>query len=215
MVMYEYPLRSKISIDKCLPWHSKISLKIKFFIDRASGKDFDRTEYQKLLTVLQADDEIVIKSIDRLGRNYDDILEQWQLLTKTKKVHISVLDFPLLNTKNTSDTITGKLISDLVLQVLSYVSQMEREQIKQRQLEGIREAQKRGKQFGRPKINIPENFYELAEKHSQKEITIREGAENLALGKFTKLYFSVIKAKNYMFCQKKVGNFGQLVFHHF
>ena len=112
------------------------------FIDRASGKDFDRTEYQKLLTVLQADDEIVIKSIDRLGRNYDDILEQWQLLTKTKKVHISVLDFPLLNTKNTSDTITGKLISDLVLQVLSYVSQMEREQIKQRQLEGIREAQK-------------------------------------------------------------------------
>lgn len=113
------------------------------FIDRASGKDFDRTEYQKLLTVLQADDEIVIKSIDRLGRNYDDILEQWQLLTKTKKVHISVLDFPLLNTKNTSDTITGKLISDLVLQVLSYVSQMEREQIKQRQLEGIREAQKR------------------------------------------------------------------------
>ena len=92
------------------------------FIDRASGKDFDRTEYQKLLTVLEADDEIVIKSIDRLGRNYDDILEQWQLLTKTKKVHINVLDFPLLNTKNTSDTITGKLISDLVLQVLSYVS---------------------------------------------------------------------------------------------
>ena len=101
------------------------------FIDRASGKDFDRTEYQKLLTVLQADDEIVIKSIDKLGRNYDDILEQWQLLTKTKKVDISVLDFPLLNTKNTSDTITGKLISDLVLQVLSYVSQMDREQIKQ------------------------------------------------------------------------------------
>ena len=123
----------------------------KIFIDRASGKDFDRTEYQKLLTVLEADDEIVIKSIDRLGRNYDDILEQWQLLTKTKKVNINVLDFPLLNTKNTSDTITGKLISDLVLQVLSYVSQMEREQIKQRQLEGIREAQKRGKQFGRPK----------------------------------------------------------------
>lgn len=138
------------------------------FIDRASGKDFDRTEYQKLLTVLQADDEIVIKSIDRLGRNYDDILEQWQLLTKTKKVHISVLDFPLLNTKNTSDTITGKLISDLVLQVLSYVSQMEREQIKQRQLEGIREAQKRGKQSGRPKLNVPPNFYDL-EKNTDKK----------------------------------------------
>lgn len=155
------------------------------FIDRASGKDFDRTEYQKLLTVLQPDDEIVIKSIDRLGRNYDDILEQWQLLTKTKKVHISVLDFPLLNTKNTSDTITGKLISDLVLQVLSYVSQMEREQIKQRQREGIREAKKRGKQFGRPKLNVPPNFYDLAKKHRQKEITVREGAEILGVLKST------------------------------
>ena len=155
------------------------------FIDRASGKDFDRTEYQKLLPVLQADDEIVIKSIDRLGRNYDDILEQWQLLTKTKKVHISVLDFPLLNTKNTSDTITGKLISDLVLQVLSYVSQMEREQIKQRQREGIREAKKRGKQFGRPKLNVPPNFYDLAKKHRQKEITVREGAEILGVSKST------------------------------
>ena len=169
------------------------------FIDRASGKDFDRTEYQKLLTVLQADDEIVIKSIDRLGRNYDDILEQWQLLTKTKKVHISVLDFPLLNTKNTSDTITGKLISDLVLQVLSYVSQMEREQIKQRQLEGIREAQKRGKQFGRPKLNVPPNFYDLAKKHRQKEITIREGAEILGVSKST--FHNWLK--NYNFCQKK------------
>lgn len=166
------------------------------FIDRASGKDFDRTEYQKLLTVLQADDEIVIKSIDRLGRNYDDILEQWQLLTKTKKVHISVLDFPLLNTKNTSDTITGKLISDLVLQVLSYVSQMEREQIKQRQLEGIREAQKRGKQFGRPKLNVPPNFYDLAKKHRQKEITVREGAEILGVSKST--FHNWIK--NYSFC---------------
>ena len=169
------------------------------FIDRASGKDFDRTEYQKLLTVLQADDEIVIKSIDRLGRNYDDILEQWQLLTKTKKVHISVLDFPLLNTKNTSDTITGKLISDLVLQVLSYVSQMEREQIKQRQLEGIREAQKRGKQFGRPKLNVPPNFYDLAKKHRQKEITLREGAEILEVSKST--FHNWLK--NYSFCQKK------------
>lgn len=128
------------------------------FIDRASGKDFDRTEYQKLLTVLQADDEIVIKSIDRLGRNYDDILEQWQLLTKTKKVHISVLDFPLLNTKNTSDTITGKLISDLVLQVLSYVSQMEREQIKQRQLEGIREAQKKRETVRKTEDKYPRKF---------------------------------------------------------
>ena len=174
-------------------------LQNQIFIDRASEKILIERNTKKLPTVLQADDEIVIKSIDRLGRNYDDILEQWQLLTKTKKVNISVLDFPLLNTKNTSDTITGKLISDLVLQVLSYVSQMEREQIKQRQLEGIREAKKRGKQFGRPKINIPEKFYELAEKHSQKAITVREGAEILGVSKST--FHNWLK--NYSFCQKK------------
>ncbi len=116
------------NIDRQMSALSLENIPIKqIFIDKASGKDFDRVEYQRLLTILEADDELVIKSIDRLGRNYDDILEQWQLLTKTKKVHITVLDFPLLNTKNTSDTITGKLISDLVLQVLSYVSQMERE----------------------------------------------------------------------------------------
>ena len=174
-------------------------LQNQIFIDRASEKILIERNTKKLPTVLQADDEIVIKSIDRLGRNYDDILEQWQLLTKTKKVHISVLDFPLLNTKNTSDTITGKLISDLVLQVLSYVSQMEREQIKQRQLEGIREAQKRGKQFGRPKLNVPPNFYDLAKKHRQKEITVREGAEILGVSKST--FHNWIK--NYSFCQKK------------
>ena len=116
--------------------------KEQIFIDRASGKNFNRIEYQRLLTILQEDDDLVIKSIDRLGRNYDDILEQWKLLTKVKKVHLVVLDFPLLNTRNNIDTITGKLISDLVLQVLSYVSQMEREQIKQRQMEGIHEAKK-------------------------------------------------------------------------
>ena len=89
--------------------------KEQIFIDRASGKNFNRIEYQRLLTILQEDDDLVIKSIDRLGRNYDDILEQWKLLTKVKKVHLVVLDFPLLNTRNNIDTITGKLISDLVL----------------------------------------------------------------------------------------------------
>lgn len=100
------------------------------FIDYVSGKDFDRIEYQKLLTTLKENDELVIKSIDRLGRNYDEILEQWQSITKKKKVNITVLDFPLLNTKNSDDNITGKLISDIVLQVLSYVAQFEREQNK-------------------------------------------------------------------------------------
>lgn len=174
------------NIDRQMSALSLENIPIKqIFIDKASGKDFDRVEYQWLLTILEADDELVIKSIDRLGRNYDDILEQWQLLTKTKKVHITVLDFPLLNTKNTSDTITGKLISDLVIQVLSYVSQMEREQIKQRQMEGIREAQKRGKRFGRPQIKIPEEFTEISDLYRRKMLTIREGAELLGVSKST------------------------------
>ena len=155
------------------------------FIDRASGKDFDRVEYKKLLAILQEGDDLIIKSIDRLGRNYDDILEQWQFITKVKKVHIMVLDFPLLNTRNNTDTITGKLISDLVLQVLSYVSQMEREQIKQRQMEGIREAKKRGKRFGRPQIKIPNEFLEIAERYNQNMLTIREGAKILGVSKST------------------------------
>lgn len=155
------------------------------FIDRASGKDFDRVEYKKLLAILQEGDDLIIKSIDRLGRNYDDILEQWQFITKVKKVHIMVLDFPLLNTRNNTDTITGKLILDLVLQVLSYVSQMEREQIKQRQMEGIREAKKRGKRFGRPQIKIPNEFLEIAERYNQNMLTIREGAKILGVSKST------------------------------
>ena len=159
--------------------------KEQIFIDRASGKNFNRIEYQRLLTILQEDDDLVIKSIDRLGRNYDDILEQWTLLTKVKKVHLVVLDFPLLNTRNNIDTITGKLISDLVLQVLSYVSQMEREQIKQRQMEGIHEAKKRGKRFGRPKIKIPDEFLVAVESYKRNRLTIREGAKLFGVSKST------------------------------
>lgn len=159
--------------------------KEQIFIDRASGKNFNRIEYQRLLTILQEDDDLVIKSIDRLGRNYDDILEQWKLLTKVKKVHIVVLDFPLLNTRNNIDTITGKLISDLVLQVLSYVSQMEREQIKQRQMEGIHEAKKRGKKFGRPQLKIPDEFLVAVECYNHNMLTIREGAKLFGVSKST------------------------------
>lgn len=159
--------------------------KEQIFIDRVSGKNFNRIEYQRLLTILQEDDDLVIKSIDRLGRNYDDILEQWKLLTKVKKVHLVVLDFPLLNTRNNIDTITGKLISDLVLQVLSYVSQMEREQIKQRQMEGIHEAKKRGKRFGRPQIKIPDEFLVAVESYKRNMLTIREGAKLFGVSKST------------------------------
>ena len=159
--------------------------KEQIFIDIASGKNFNRIEYQRLLTILQEDDDLVIKSIDRLGRNYDDILEQWKLLTKVKKVHIVVLDFPLLNTRNNIDTVTGKLISDLVLQVLSYVSQIEREQIKQRQMEGIHEAKKRGKRFGRPQLKIPDEFLVAVECYNHNMLTIREGAKLFGVSKST------------------------------
>ena len=155
------------------------------FIDYVSGKDFKRIEYQKLMEVLKEDDELVIKSIDRLGRNYDEIIEQWQIITRRKKVHITVLDFPLLNTKLSENTLTSQLISDIVLQVLSYVAQFEREQIRQRQLEGIREAKKRGTKFGRPKLEIPEEFEAVVEKYYNHEITIRDGARLLGISKST------------------------------
>ena len=155
------------------------------FIDYVSGKDFNRIEYQKLMEVLKEDDELVIKSIDRLGRNYDEIIEQWQMITRRKKVHITVVDFPLLNTKQFENTLTNQLISDIVLQVLSYVAQFEREQIRQRQLEGIREAKKRGTKFGRPKLEIPEEFEAVVEKYYNHEITIRDGARLLGISKST------------------------------
>ncbi len=121
------------------------------FMDKASGKDFARPEYQRLLYTLQPEDVVVIKSIDRLGRNYDEILEHWRQLVKERGVAIVVLDMPLLDTRNNRDGLTNVLISDIVLQLLSYVAQMERENIKQRQAEGIAAAQARGVRFGRPK----------------------------------------------------------------
>lgn len=112
------------------------------FVDRFSGKDFNRPAYLRMIQRLKAYDELYIKSIDSLGRNYEEIIEQWNILTRVKNIDIVVLDFPLLNTKNHINGITGKFIADLVLQVLSYVAQVERENIHQRQMEGITEAKK-------------------------------------------------------------------------
>lgn len=130
--------------------------KSKMFIDKQSGKDFELMNYKKMLRKLKADDEVYIKSIDRLGRNYDEIIEQWRILTKDKDVDASVLNFPLLDTKNKINGLTGKFIADLVLQILSYVAQIERENIRQRQAEGIRIAKEKGVKFGRPVMDIPE-----------------------------------------------------------
>ena len=114
------------------------------YIDKFSGKDFKRPHYKRMVKKLKAGDLLYIKSIDRLGRNYDEIIEQWRFLTKVKDVDIKVIDFPLLDTKSTVNGITGKFIADLVLQILSYVAQVERENIRQRQAEGIREAKAKG-----------------------------------------------------------------------
>ena len=150
------------------------------FADRQSGKDFDRPGYRRLLRKLKPDDTLVIKSIDRLGRNYDEILEQWRLLTREKKVDIVVLDMPLLDTRRGKD-LTGTLIADIVLQLLSYVAQTEREFIRQRQAEGIAAAKARGVRFGRKAIPLPEGFAEIWKRWSRGELSARKAAESLGV----------------------------------
>ena len=125
------------------------------FIDKLSGKDFNRPKYRSLLRKLGPGDIFVVKSIDRLGRNYEEILEQWRVITKEKKADIVVLDMPLLDTRKTGKNLTGTFVADLVLQILSYVAQTERENIHQRQMEGIAAARLRGVQFGRPRKENP------------------------------------------------------------
>ena len=141
------------------------------FIDKQSGKDFDRPEYQRLRRKLKKGDTLFIKSIDRLGRNYNEILQQWQEIIKDIGADIVVLDMPLLDTRQTGKNLTGTFVADLVLQILSYVAQTERENIKQRQKEGIAAAKMRGVQFGRPRKQIPENFPEVRLAWEQKKIS--------------------------------------------
>lgn len=146
------------------------------YIEKASGKDFNRNQYQKLLRKLQENDELYVKSIDRLGRNYDEILKEWNFLTRDKNVDVIVLDFPLLDTRRKVDNLTGKLMADIVLQILSYVAQIERENTHQRQKEGIVEAKKKGIKFGRPRKEKPKNFMEVVNRWKRKEISLRKGA---------------------------------------
>ena len=149
------------------------------YIDKQSGKDFERENYQLLLKQLQSGDELYIKSIDRLGRDYDEIQEQWRYLTKRLNTDIIVLDFPLLDTRNQVNGITGKFVADLVLQILSYVAQVERENTKQRQAEGIRIAKERGVRLGRPQVPIPKQFEEVYKLWKENKISKREGARML------------------------------------
>lgn len=139
------------------------------FVDKQSGKDFERPEYRRMLRRLKRDDLLYVKSIDRLGRNYGEILEQWRVLTKEKGVDIVVLDMPLLDTRSGKD-LMGTFIADLVLQILSFVAQNERENIRQRQAEGIAAAKARGVPFGRPALPLPENFEQVVSSWRNKEI---------------------------------------------
>lgn len=163
------------------------------YIDKFSGKDFDRPKYSELIKILKEQDILVIKEIDRLGRNYEEILEQWRVITKEIKADIVVLDMPLLDTRTRKENLTGTFIADLVLQILSYVAETERQSIKQRQREGIEAAIKRGVKFGRPCIPIPEEFYDLKEKWLNKKITSREAATTINVSQDTFLRWVHLK----------------------
>lgn len=155
------------------------------FIDKLSGKDFNRPNYRSLLRKLAPGDVFVVKSIDRLGRNYEEILEQWRIITKEKKADIVVLDMPLLDTRRAGKDLTGTFVADLVLQILSYVAQTERENIHQRQMEGIAAAKLRGVRFGRPRKERPAEFEVMKGEWLQKKISSRSAAKRLGIAQDT------------------------------
>lgn len=155
------------------------------FIDKLSGKDFNRPQYRRLIKKIKSGDILVVKSIDRLGRNYEEILEQWRFITKGKQANIVVLDMPLLDTRQTCRDLTGTFVADLVLQILSYVAQTERENTRQRQMEGIAAAKLRGVRFGRPRKEIPPDFQRLKTEWKNKRTSSREAAKQLGISQDT------------------------------
>ncbi len=155
------------------------------FIDKQSGKDFSRPAYQELVNKCQKGDVIFIDSIDRLGRNYQEILDEWRILTKEKQVDIVVLDMPILDTRSTlaKEDLTKTFVADLVLQILSYVAEKERQDIRRRQAQGIAAAKARGVKFGNPGIPIPENFTEVVSSWRSKKITLNEALSILGVSR--------------------------------
>ena len=145
------------------------------YIDKKSGKDFNRPAYRRLLRRLKPGDLLYVKSIDRLGRNYTEIIEQWRIITREKNADINIIDMPLLDTRRGKD-LMGTFLSDIVLQVLSFVAENERTNIRQRQAEGIAAAKARGVKFGRPSTPLPDNFHEVHQAWRSKKIPLREAA---------------------------------------
>ncbi len=154
------------------------------YTDKQSGKNFNRPQYRRLVTHLEAGDLLYLHSIDRLGRNYEEILEQWRLLTKEKGIDICVLDMPLLDTRNGKD-LMGTFIADLVLQILSFVAQSERENIRKRQAEGIAAAKARGVRFGRPEKEIPIEFAQIVTAWEQKKLPFAEALKQCKISEST------------------------------
>lgn len=154
------------------------------YVDKQTGRDFERPSYKRLIRKMRVEDVLVVKSIDRLGRNYAEILEQWRVITKVKGAAIVVLDMPLLDTRKEKDLI-GTLVADLVLQIMSCFAQIERDFIKQRQAEGISAAKARGVKFGRPVIPIPSNFAEIKAKWKEGKLSSRQAGKELGVSYHT------------------------------
>ncbi|MFR7880142.1 MAG: recombinase family protein [Christensenellales bacterium] len=185
------------NIDRQMEEMHKFGLTDEFiYIDKQSGKDFDRPNYQIMKSKLKKDDLLIIKSIDRLGRNYEMIIKEWSDITKIIEADICVIDFPLLDTRSENTNLVGKFISDIVLQVLSFVAQNERENIRQRQAEGIRIAKEKGVHMGRPKYKLPNNFTEIVVRYHNKELTHIEAAEILNMTRGTFLKYSKLIKRN-------------------
>ena len=163
------------------------------YIDKDSGKDFDRTNYQKLIRMLKKDDLLIVKSIDRLGRNYQMIIDEWFRITKTIGADIKVIDMPLLDTRVDGKNLVGKFISDIVLQVLSFVAENERINIRQRQAEGIRIAKEKGVKFGRPKVITPPNTNEILDDYINHKLTNIVATKLLGISKGT--FFRLVKER--------------------
>ena len=177
-------------IDRQYEEIKKLNIDDKFiYIDKESGKDFERANYQKLIKKIKKGDLLIIKSIDRLGRNYEMIIEEWSRITKAVGADIKVLDMPLLDTRIEGKNLVGKFISDVVLQVLSFVAENERINIKQRQTEGIKIAKEKGVKFGRPRLLLPANTNYILNKYYNKEISCTEARNLLGLshGSFYRL----------------------------
>ncbi len=187
-MIYGYIRVSSITqnIDRQLEEMTRLDInKNNIYIDKESGKDFNRINYKRLIKKLKKDDLLVVKSIDRLGRNYEMIIEEWTRITKVIKCNIFVIDMPLLDTRERNDNLIGRFISDIVLQILSFVAENERDFIKQRQAEGIKIAKAKGVKFGRPKCNLPNNYLDIVNDCINERISMESAIEILNVSKST------------------------------